>query len=704
MLTDSTTHMSSRRPLNAPRPSVWRILSVWLVVCSIGAHHVLANDLGSENVSCGRGVNGIASPIVYEPASFDVLHYDVELDCSGAPKLVTNGSRCAITFRWTQAPDTVRIHLRSLTIDSLWYLSASGERLAATAVKRGTDASADMMYVVPAHVSHRVNDTVTLVVAYSGTMTSEAPVNGMSWGGVSRDQTDAVYSLGVGFSNPYVSCTQHWMPCYDVPSDKATLRTRITCPKAYMGLSNGSLIGSFKASDTTVVFEWRMNEPCATYLMTFAVGPYFAMNFGATSRGVPVVSYGKSGDTTRSKSSFRKILRMVESFERRFVPYPFSKVGYVVTNLGSMEHQSLICLARGEIQSLSDTVNKTIAHELAHQWFGDMVTPLDFRDAWLTESFATYCESLWYEELGGRQQYFNDLKSKVNSYLTTVGKPGGRNFEGVLPMYAFPRTAPSSNYPQTIYVKGAGVLGMLRALVGDSVFFGSLRSYLLTHAYANATIDTMEQVFVDHVPQQIQDSVKDFFTQWIRGRGWPTLDVSATQVRVDGEWKTRVAVRQVQADSMGVYTWFPLELSFMDTKGTKQNRVVVVHGKDDSFSLDSLGEIVSIGINAGSTVPTLAVLTRTPIVTSVETDLSQRGEVEVFPNPTDGTVWLRVPSAGQWSAEILDVQGRRVNTVTADATADRLLFLSLHDVPAGTYAVRLTSGDRRHSVSVTRRP
>lgn len=663
----------------------------------------------SDTYTCrpiGYGaVLSASSPIDYRETSFDVLHYDVQLNMSAAPKLTTQGSSCTITFRWIQTPDTFQLHLRSLRIDSLYYLQRNGSTIPVTYVKSGSDTSAMMYYAVPAAAVHKRLDTVSLVVVYSGTMTAEAPVNGFSWGGVSRDQTDAVYSLGVGFSNPYVSCTQHWMPCFDLPQDKATLHARILCPKQMMALSNGSFVGSAAVSDTTLrEYEWDMKEPCATYLMTFAVGPYFALNYGNTSAGVPVVSYGKSSDTSRSKTSFRKILRMVDLFERRFGSYPFTKVGYVVTNLGSMEHQSLICLARGEIQSLSDSVNKTIAHELAHQWFGDKVTPLDFRDAWLTESFATYSECLWNEELGGPSLYFKDLKSKITTYLTTVAKPGGRSYEGMLPIYDFPRANPSSNYPQTIYLKGAGVLGMLRTLVGDSVFFSSLRAYQDVHAYGNATIDSMEKVFADRVPTVLKDSVRDYFAQWIRGRGWPVLDITALQVMSGGEWKTRVEVRQVQADSMGVYTWFPLELTFTDTNGNVTSRMLTVHGKEVNFMLDSIPPLTGIGINSGTVSPSIAVLTRTPVITSVPLADSRPREVSVYPNPTDESVWLRVPKSGMWSVDIVNSAGQHVRELTRFVGDDLLLYLTLRDEPVGAYVVRARCGDSNHVVTVVRQP
>ena len=660
--------------------------------------HTTQESTEPQSYSCdghGPAVWSV-SPIMHEPTSFDVLHYDVQLNMSAAPKLSTEGSRCTITFRWIQTPDSFQLHLRSLRIDSVYYLQRNGSTIAVNYVKNGSDTSALMYYAVPAAAVHKRFDTVSLVVVYSGTMTSEAPINGFSWGGVSRDQTDAVYSLGVGFSNPYVSCTQHWMPCFDLPQDKATLHARILCPKQMMALSNGSFVGSTAVSDTTLrEYEWDMKEPCATYLMTFAVGPYFALNYGNTSAGVPVVSYGKSADTARCRTSFKKILRMVDLFERRFGSYPFTKVGYVVTNLGSMEHQSLICLARGEIQSLSDSVNKTIAHELAHQWFGDKVTPLDFRDAWLTESFATYSECLWNEELGGPSLYFKDLKSKITTYLTTVAKPGGRSYEGMLPIYDFPRAKPSSNYPQTIYLKGAGVLGMLRTLVGDSVFFSSLRAYQDAHAYGNATIDSMEKVFVDRVPVVLKDSIREYFAQWIRGRGWPVLDISAVQIMDGGEWKTRVDIRQVQADSMGVYTWFPLELTFSDAKGNATNRMLTVYGKEATFLLDSLPPLTGIGLNTGVRTPTIAVLTRTPVVTSVPLAYIPPDDVRAFPNPTNESVWLRVPNSGTWKFEIVNAAGRLVRELTREIADDLLLSLSLRDEPAGAYMIRATCVDSK---------
>lgn len=688
----------------------WSLMSIELDASAIRGRYN-GDALEHEHGRCSRGASSIASPILYEPVSFDVLHYDVYLNLRAVPVPVTNGSTCRIVFRWTSTPDSLRVHLRSLRIDSACYVTKTA-RIPVTPRSNGNDSTPNFYYSLPALASHKQGDTVAVEIVYSGTMTSEPSVGGMSWGGVSRDQTDALYSLGVGFANAYVSCTQHWMPCYDVPADKATLHIRIESPRSCMAVSNGTLVQQTPVDSAGMVYEWDMKEECATYLMTFAVGPYIETSQGVTSAGAPILCYGKKGDTARCRNTFKNLARMVRTFEQRFAPYPFSKVGYVVTNLGSMEHQTLICLARGEIQSLSDSVNKTVAHELAHQWFGDLVTPRDFRDAWLTESFATYSECLWNEELGGRSLYLSDLKNKITSYLTTVGKPGGRSFEGVLPIYDFPRTKPSSNYPQTIYLKGAGVLAMLRELVGDESFFASLQSYVRDHAYGNATYDTLVQSFVKTAPLPLRDSITQFFSEWVQGRGWPMLDITASQVIDSGRARVLVNVKQVQADSMGRYSWFPLELTFTDTQGRRLNRVITVRGDNYSVLLDSLSPVSGISINSGSRIHTLAVLLRAPVVTGVGENRStddananaDATDIRVVPNPAHTLAEVFVPTAGEWWCELVNMDGRVIHTSSAMMKGGEAIHVSLSELPAGTYVVRMRSGAKSYTNFVTRLP
>src|SRR5205807_6524164 len=116
--------------------------------------------------------------------------------------------------------------------------------------------------------------------------------------------------------------------------------------------------------------------------------------------------------------SFRLLPRMVSTFEKHFGSYPFEKVGYVnvPSSAGAMEHETMISIPTS-LSTSGDSVYSTAAHELSHQWFGDLVTPLDFRHAWLNESFAVFCETLWAEELGGHSGYIQAQTLRANSYL-----------------------------------------------------------------------------------------------------------------------------------------------------------------------------------------------------------------------------------------------------------------------------------------------
>ena len=278
----------------------------------------------------------------------------------------------------------------------------------------------------------------------------------------------------------------------------------------------------------------------------------------------------------------------------------------------------------------------------------------------------------------------------------------------MLPIYDFPRAKPSSNYPQTIYLKGAGVLAMLRELVGDEIFFASLQSYVRDHAYGNATYDTLVQSFVKTAPLPLRDSITQFFSEWVQGRGWPMLDITASQVIDSGGARVLVNVKQVQADSMGRYTWFPLELTFTDTQGRRVHRVITVRGDNYSVLLDSLSPVSGISINNGSRIHTLAVLLRSPVLTGVNEDRSSVGAnenvIRVVPNPAHTVADVFVPAAGEWSCELVDMDGRVVHSSSCKVECGEALHISIMELPAGIYVVRLRSGAKSYTNVVTRLP
>jgi aminopeptidase N len=398
--------------------------------------------------------------------------------------------------------------------------------------------------------------------------------------------------MGVGFSNNYVSTTQHWMPCYDHPSDKATFTGRFRIPAGMMVASNGLVAEKIPEEDGSVTWVWDHVHPAATYLLTFAVAPYVELNVGPVD--LPMLLYTLPVDSAATRRSFALLPEMVNWFEESYGDYPFEKVGYVNTPQGAMEHQTMVSFPTS-LSRTGDSLNLVGAHELAHQWFGDLVSPVDFRHSWLNESFATFSEALWLERVGGGYQaYLGGITGNLMSYL---GSDVAR--EGVLPLYDFPRAAPSSNYPATIYNKGAVVVGMLRYELGEVGFFAAMKRYLGNHAYGTASTDDLLELIEDMTGREFDW----FFDQWVVRKGWPIFEVAGRPTEVPGQFS--VTLRQVQPEEFGLFTNVPLEIGFLTSSGLV-HRLVRVDSAEQSWTFNIGSSIDDLLFNQGPNIRTLA--------------------------------------------------------------------------------------------------
>lgn len=574
---------------------------------------------------------------------FDVLHYDVIMNLTAAPARNTEGI-CRTTLLWTSSESSeYTFHLRGLVIDSAFY---NDVRVEVTTHDSPEDAS--FRHTLKAPSTPVIGDTAVVAVYYSGEMSDEYGPG--SWGGVSSGG-DILYAMGVGFSNNYVSTTQHWFPCYDHPADKATFTGYFIVAPGMSVASNGLLIGQTELENGNRLYTWDHIYPAATYLLTFAVGPYTAINIGTPD--LPMVLYTLPNDSTATKLSFAQLPKMVAGFAERFGTYPFEKVGYVNTPQGAMEHQTMVSFPTSVSRS-GDSLNMIGAHELAHQWFGDLVSPVDFRHAWLNESFATYCESVWLEELGGFSSYMASQEGKINTYINRIAPR-----EGVLPLYDFPRAAPSSNYPATIYEKGAVVVGMLRFELGDSLFHAVMREYLGRYAYGNAST----QDLIDVCEELSGKDLDWFFDQWVRRSGWPQLQIDVTNLSEPPG--AEVHIRQIQNPDLGLFRNLPVEIGFI-TKDGIEYRILRMNETEESFQvrLDATPE--DIFVNRGPSVRTLLEVKDTRI-SSVRSGAQERDQVSyrIIPNRISGSRILTVDREGPSGTaattfRLFDSAGRRV--------------------------------------------
>jgi len=316
--------------------------------------------------------------------------------------------------------------------------------------------------------------------------------------------------------------SRYWFPCFDAPHEKATSEVTVTIPAHLFAVSNGVLV-SDRTDDGKRTLHWRLDVPHSCYLVTLAIGDFAAIE--TRWRDVPVVYYVQRGREAEAERTLARTPEMLELFSTRFgVPYPYPRYAQVFVAdfiFGGMENTSATTLTDSvlvdERAALDYDIDALVAHELAHQWFGDLVTCRDWGEGWLNEGFATYSEYLWREHHEGRDAADLELEDWAEMYF---GEDAGR----------YRRTIATKLYDEPIdifdhhlYEKGGRVLHMLRHVLGDDAFFGTLQHYLTKHRHGVVESRDLARA----VEEATGRNLDWFFSQWvIDGAGHPELEVS----------------------------------------------------------------------------------------------------------------------------------------------------------------------------------
>ncbi len=322
--------------------------------------------------------------------------------------------------------------------------------------------------------------------------------------------------------------SRYWFPCFDAPHEKATSEVEVTIPAHLFALSNGVLVADRVDGDRRTL-HWRLDEPHSCYLVTLAVGDFAAIE--RRWRDVPVVYYVERGKEAAAERTLARTPQMLELFSQRFgVEYPYPRYAQVFVSdfiFGGMENTSATTLTDtvliDERASLDYDIDALVAHELAHQWFGDLVTCRDWGEGWLNEGFATYSEYLWREHYEGRDAADLELEDWAQAYF---GEDAAR----------YRRTIAIKHYDEPVdifdhhlYEKGGRVLHMLRHQLGDDAFFASLRHYLTKHRHGAVESRDLARA-IEEATGKVMDG---FFSQWvIDGAGHPELEL---ELRWDAE-------------------------------------------------------------------------------------------------------------------------------------------------------------------------
>ncbi|HET9109747.1 MAG TPA: M1 family aminopeptidase [Ktedonobacterales bacterium] len=330
-----------------------------------------------------------------------------------------------------------------------------------------------------------------------------------------------------------------WFPCHDFPNDRATTTLAATVPASFFALSNGKLEESRDNGDGTKTYRWRQDVPFPAYLITLVAGEFVEIQ--DHWRDIPVNYYVRAGREDDGRRMLGRTPAMMEFFSQRFgVDYPYVKYGQIVSELflGAMENVSATThsyrLLPDKRASLDYKPDSVVAHELVHQWFGDLLAVRDWSHTWLKESFATYFESVWMGEEEGEDRFHLDMRENLDLYL-------GADKRGRRPIvYNVYRKNGNELFDRHNYEKGSRVLHMLRNVVGEAAFWRGMQRY----AQRNREREVITADFERAHEEASGRSLAQFFEQWVYKAGHPEFEVSYSW---DDEHKlAKLHVRQKQ--------------------------------------------------------------------------------------------------------------------------------------------------------------
>ena len=483
-------------------------------------------------------------------AGIDILNYEFTIQLPQSGKFID--AHAAVTVCRTSSESSLVLDLVGFQVDSVCVNRRPAEFQKDRATLRVSLAPRKALTA----------DTLLVNIHYSGAVDE---------GLIIRTDNKGRWTA---FGDNWPTRARYWLPTVDDPSDKATVQWNIVAPMDRKVVANGELIeekqiGSpNEAGGGRRLTRWIMTRPIPTYLMVIAAAPLVSYDLGVTARGLSefgsgvrqsVYVFPEQADYL--PGPFERAGDIVEFFSRTIGPFPYEKLAHLEssTRYGGMENASEIFYAEDAFRRHTVTYG-LIAHETAHQWFGDAVTPRSWGHVWLSEGFATYFEKLWAEKSEGENAFrtgMKELRVEIVSSREVFERPVIDTLQTELMRL---RNANS-------YQKGAWTLHMLRSMLGDSLFFGGIRQYYARHRHSNATSDDL---CID-LERFSHTRLRWFFDQWLRRPGFPEITIGWNY----DQQSHRVTLNIEQGSRFPEYR-FPLKIQIQMSDGTSQSATVDV--------------------------------------------------------------------------------------------------------------------------------
>ncbi len=462
-------------------------------------------------------------------------------------------------------------------------------------------------------------------------------------------------------SEPYGA--HYWWPCRENLSDKIdSLDVFITVDTAYKAASNG-VLKSITVKDTIHTYHWQHRYPIATYLVAFAASRYSVYSDYITmgnNTQIEVLNYVFPHNEADARSKTPETGPIMHLFDSLFGPYPFAKEKYghaQFTFGGGMEHQTMSFMANFGYD--------LIAHELAHQWFGDKVTCGSWSELWLNESFATYSNWLCYNFLRPRSEWMSQLTGNKKDVLSDNG--GSVLAKDTLDVGAL------FSY-RTTYQKGALVLHQLRWMIGDQAFFTGLKNYLSGTSTAYGFGRARDLQF--HLEQTSGLNLNDYFNDWIIGEGYPTYTVRWQQKG------TEVNIDVIQTTSHPSVSLYNVPLPILLRGHTKDTMIVIPINKGiENFRINLPYKIKELVFD-----PDEWILGKHTIQFTME---NTNGALTLYPNPSHNECYFSLDDMQLDKWQLIDATGKLVMTKQYDLPLAKgsIERISFQGIASGIYTM-----------------
>ena len=583
--------------------------------------------------------------------NYDVTHHDLRFTINPDTTTPFISGVVSTTFRALSNMTTVTFDMATALAVSSVTMNGMGLTF--------TQSNYELNINLPTTLS--TGTTATVIITYAGSPPqAEAAFTRSTHAG-----TPVIYTLSEPFG------ARDWWPCKQDLNDKIdSFNIYITCPSAYIGVSNG-LLQSSTTSGGNTTRHYRHNYPIPAYLISLNVTNYETYNIQAGLGTVqnpffPINNYlYPEGNTTTVQTAINQTVPVMNVFEEKFGFYPYrnEQYGHVQFSWGGgMEHTTM--------SSMGGWSRSLIAHELAHQWFGDKITCGTWRDIWLNEGFAEYLAGLVVESLDGPASFISWKTTKINN-ITSASN-------GALYLTEAEALNVSRIFSSRItYNKGSMVVHMLRWKMGDANFYQAVRNYLndsnLAFGYA-ITADLKAHLEAVHGA-----SLSEFFNDWVYMQGYPTYTITAQNW---GAGQAKITVSQTQSDPSVTYFEMPLEIRLSGAGGATQD-VIVNHTANGQQFIVSVPFVVT-GVTFD---PNKHIISKNNIVTLGTESFEWSATVSVYPNPTNDVLHVMMPSSLQLNKiEIYNTLGQLEGE---KSTAD----FSIADLASGVHWLKISTSE-----------